>query len=244
MPNMFHRIKKIASGRYLTKIKEAYIFQNGEFHKVWSGASEVSYYDGDTLLGTEDVDEGEDVLHPSINTSKSGYTLYGWTTVKGSENRTTSLLATGEPMSVYAIYLPNTLRVASCALANDGYWTDYSNVYMNAKYVSGGIVASAQQAAYGYSHSVYVNASASCTLNLGKYQSALINYRNVTGNGSGFNPKFDGIGIGNNTSGSITVNTQSSSHSVFADGWAEAGSWISAITAITDITLSNPIAWS
>ena len=240
---MFHKIRKIARGRYLTKVKEGWIFKDGEFQKVWSGASEVSYYDGDVLLGTEEVDEGEDVLHPSISTTKSGYTLYGWATSKTATERITSLLATGEPMKVYAIYLPNSLRVAGCSLST-GSWTDYSNVYVDSKYISGGIVASAQVATYGWSHGTSTNASASFTLNLGKYQSGKITARNVTGNGSNFDMRLDNVQFTNNTSKAITVNTKSTNHNVYAGGYAAADSWCSCITAITDITLSNPIAWT
>lgn len=242
MPNKFHRIKKIAKGKQFTKIKEGWIFKDGVFQKVWSGASEVSYYDGDTLLGIEEVDEGEDVLHPSISTTKSGYTLYGWATAKDSETRVTSLLATGEPMTVYAIYLPNTKRVAGCSLTT-GLWTNYSNVYIDSEHVSGGIVASAQRAAY-YTGGGLAEASASFLLNLGKYQGGTITYRNITGNGNNFSQSFDGISISNNVTGSKVVTAQVSSHSMHSEGYAESNSWTSSITAVTDITLTNPIAWT
>lgn len=105
---------------------------------VWSGASLVSYYDGATLLGTEEVDEGEDVLRPSaIVPTKTNYTHVGWSTSNGGE-RVTTLVATGEPMNLYAVFVPNTLVIASydiqkstdtggyhCNVINSSYNSDY-----------------------------------------------------------------------------------------------------------------------
>ena len=236
MPNtMFHKIKKIASGGQLTKVREAWIFKNGEFHKVWSGASEVSYYDGNTLLGTAEVDEGEDVLHPSINTTKSGYTLYGWATAKGSENRVESLTATGDPMVLYAIYIANSITVAQ----NDR--------ILDSKYVSGALTASTT------AHWNTTNASAGFTINLGKYQNAQINARvdtasNDTGNLNVGGGSVDGANIidwlQSGRSASKTFNIGNGGHSLGV--WAVAYDdyrqtcWIHTQW----ITLSNPIAWT
>jgi len=234
MPNMFHKIKKIASGGQLTKVREGYYFKNGEFHKVWSGASEVSYYDGDTLLGVEEVDEGEDVLHPSVDTTKSGYTLYGWAIAKGTEERVESLTATGDPMVLYAIYVVNSITVAQ----NDR--------ILDSKYVSGALTASAT------ANWNTANSSAGFTINLGKYQNAQINARvdtasNDTGNLNVGGGSVDGASIidwlQSGRSASKTFNIGNGSHSLGV--WATAYDdyrqtcWIHTQW----ITLSNPIAW-
>lgn len=235
MPNtMFHKIKKIASGGQLTKVREAWIFKNGEFQKVWSGASEVSYYDGNTLLGTVEVDEGEDVLHPSINTTKSGYTLYGWATTKGSETRVTSLLATGDPMTLYAIYLPNSITVAQ----NDR--------ILDANYISGSLTASVT-AHWNTSYS-----SVSFTLNTGKYQDAQINARLDTasmgtgqlGVGEGY---VDGRSLADSITGGSSVNKTfnigSGNHSLRVGATAYDDYRQTCWIHTQWITLSNPIAW-
>lgn len=240
MSNKFHRIKKIASGRYLTKIKEGWVFKDGIFQKVWSGASEVSYYDGDTLLGVEEVDEGEDVLHPSINTTKSGYTLYGWATTKGAEERITSLLATGEPMTVYAVYLPNTLTVFSADRIN-GNWTIYSK---NDKYVSGGFIANAARATH-YVGGGSADASASFSITLGAYQQANVSGRATAGGyGDVWNEHayYDGTDYIDNYFS--RTHTASGAHSLSAHGDSSGNqSYLDVAIWIRGITLTNPIAW-
>lgn len=234
MPNKFHKIKKIASGEQLTKVREAWIFKNGEFHKVWSGASEVSYYDGDTLLGTAEVDEGEDVLHPSIDTTKSGYTLYGWATRRNIEERVESLNATGDPMVLYAIYIANSITVAQ------------SDRILDSKYVSGALTVSTT-ATWNTT-----TASAGFTINLGKYQNAQINARvdtasNDTGNLTVGGGNVDGVGITDwlqsGRSASKTFNIGNGGHSlgVWAVSYEDYRQtcWIHTQW----ITLSNPIAW-
>lgn len=240
MLNKFHKIKKIASGRNLTKVKEGWVFKDGIFQKVWSGASEVSYYDGDTLLGTEEVDEGEDVLHPSINTTKSGYTLYGWATTKGSETRVTSLLATGEPMTVYAVYLPNTLTVFSGDRVNGSY-SVYSK---NDKYVSGGFIASATRATY-YVGGGSADASASFSINLGVYQQANVSGRGTVGGyGDTYNEHSYYDGSEYTETYFSRTHTASGAHSLSAHGDSSGNqSYLDVAIWIRSITLSNPIAW-
>lgn len=239
MPNKFHRIKKIATGRHFTKIKEGWVFKDGIFQKVWSGASEVSYYDGNTLLGTEEVDEGEDVLHPAINTAKSGYTLYGWATTKGSETHVTSLVATGEPMALYAIYLPNSLVVASGSIVQ-GLWTSYRQGIKNAKHISGGLGCSADRAGYAVGGG-WANASTSFNLTLGVYRNATIAWGIAEGNGEFHAFYVDGANVGY-SAGSKQVTTDGA-HALATEGNTSNDSWTSTTIGITNITLSNPIAW-
>lgn len=62
-------IKHVALGN--TAIKKIGFFSNNVMDVVWSGASLVSYYDGATLLGQREVDEGQDVLRPSGLTAQN-----------------------------------------------------------------------------------------------------------------------------------------------------------------------------
>lgn len=236
----FHKIKKVAVGQQLTKIKGAYIWDGTDFVRVWSGASQVSYYDGNTLLGTIEVDEGEDVLHPSLDTTKSGYTLYGWATSKSSNNRVELLTATGDPIALYAIYLPNTIVVATGTVTNSSGWVNYIAGQVNSAYVSGGLAASAQRAAY-YGGAGSAEGSAVFTVTLGRYQNGTIKWSYATGNGDNQVGKVDGIEVSSGY-GSKSINA-SGSHTLYTKGTASDGSWTSTVVGITNITLSNPIAW-
>lgn len=84
-----------------TKITKAYV--GGK--QVYSSGSLVTY-NVDGTVYTEEVEEGSDVLHPtSFTPSKTNYTFYGWTQTSGSTQREESLVATGDPMTLYAIFL-------------------------------------------------------------------------------------------------------------------------------------------
>ena len=86
----------------------------------------VSYYDGSTLLGTKRYSRGRDVLHPSLTMpTKSGYTFIGWATTNSEDDWVGTLVATNEPITLYAIYIANSITVVS----------NGSN--LNSKYVSG-----------------------------------------------------------------------------------------------------------
>ncbi len=102
------RIKKIYLGS--TKIKKIYKGTD----QVYSSGSLVSYYNGSTLLGTREFEEGESVLSPTgISPTKSGYTFKGWAYTDGSsfDNRITSLVANGDPITLYAVFIPSSLVV-------------------------------------------------------------------------------------------------------------------------------------
>lgn len=133
------------------KLRKAWYFKNGEFHQVWSGASEVSYYDGNTLLGIEEVDEGEDVLHPSLSTAKENYTLVGWKQAVYGD-KVLELNATGEPMVLYAMYLPNTY-----------------NAVGDSTYVTGG-TSTSNSATPAYQGGQDLGSSTSFVLNMREYQ--------------------------------------------------------------------------
>ena len=80
--------------------------------QVYSSGSLVTY-NVDGSIYTEEVEEGLDVLHPSSFTpSKTNYTFYGWTQTSGSTQREENLVATGDPMTLYAIFLQTEVTFA------------------------------------------------------------------------------------------------------------------------------------
>ena len=216
---------------YLGDKKVKLIYQGSI--KVWSGASVVSYYDGATLMGTEEVEEGEDVLHPSFNTAKSGYTLYGWSTTSGSETRKESLAATGEPMILYAIYIVNSLTVVSAG-----------NI-LQPQYVSGNCKIDQ------YIRWSNNNWGAGFSLDKKKYQSGSIvanaNFPNAgTGNLEVGRASLDGVQFisaegGSSGSRNIAANNGSHSLSLFLISY---GDYLQTGNVFVTITLTNPIAWA
>lgn len=230
------KVSKVFKGT--SKVK--YIYKGTT--KVWSGASVVSYYDGNTLIGTEEVDEGLDILHPSFSTAKEGYTLYGWTNVADSDERITVATATGEPMTLYAIYLPNTLTVISGTVSNNNTPT-YSRTVFNTKFVSGNPATNAEE--WYASIDSTKQTSASITLDKKYYQTAKVTVKGLTrGYGHG---KFDGHTVveGDSVSDTYTNNNLSNgSHTITSYVYVNySGTWIICCTGITSLTLTNPIAW-
>lgn len=201
--------------------------------KVWSGASLVSYYDGATLMGTEEVEEGEDVLHPSFSTSKSGYTLYGWTTMSGSTERVEALTANGEPMILYAIYIINSLIVVD------------AGTILQPQYVSGNCKISQQ---IKYQNNTW---GAGFSLDKKKYQSGTIvakaGFPNAgTGNLEVGRASLDGVQFvsaegGGSGSRNIAANNGSHSLSLFLISY---GDYVQTGNVFVTITLTNPIAWA
>ncbi len=225
----------------MKKIKRVWQYHNGVYRQVWTGASTVNYYDGDTLLGTEEIDENEDVLRPTtIDTSKAGYTLYGWKASPDAKSRIERLVADGEAISLYAYYVPNTLVIASGTINSYG-WCIYTAGVWDANYINGSAFASAGRAGY-YVGGGEAVASGSFYIALNEYQKASISYRCASGNGEDISYQFDGI---NRNSGDYTtIVTRSGSHSMYTRGVTSYDSWTSSMVGITNITLSNPIAWT
>lgn len=211
--------------------------------KVWSSGSVVSYYDGDTLLGTEEFEEGLDVLHPSIDTSKEGYTLYGWGTTTDIESKVGYLVATGEPITLYALYLPNSLTVALASLGSSQGWVRYTLTLLNSQYVSGGIQATASgYNTWGGGDDQPKESGTSFNLDLGLYGSATITVQFTTANGRNFSSKFDGASVASGETKTVTVSA-SGNHTLWAKGYAWYQSWCSCVIAVTSIVLTNPQAW-
>lgn len=209
--------------------------------KVWSSGSVVSYYDGDTLLGTEEVEEGLDVLHPSISTAKTGYTLYGWGLSNSIDAKIGQLVATGEPMKLYALYLPNALTVAQGRFTSESMWADYVVDILNADYVTGHINASAQgYNSWGGGQSQPKEDTQTFTIDLGLYGKATISGRFVVARGDGAQARFDNTSVSSSFSKNVTA---SGSHTLWAFAYAPSGLWASAILGVTSIVLSEPTAW-
>lgn len=79
------------------KIKKCYFGDT----KLWSGASLVTYvYNGQTI--TEEIDEGLNCATKTVTIA--GATFLGWTTNNTSTTPMTNIPATGEPMTLYAIW--------------------------------------------------------------------------------------------------------------------------------------------
>lgn len=244
IPN-FHKIKKIGVGRYLTKIKYAYIWDEDtqQFVRVWSGSSEVSYYDGDTLLGTEEVEDGADCLHPSVSTAKANYTLYGWATKKNPKpsDRVTSLLADGDAKTLYAIYVPNSIVVVSASVWRDAAENPHYQLNtQDTEYVTGNTV---MEASKWYSTGSF-EGSTGFSLNKGIYQNASCSmWSGIRDYGETY---FDNVlqVKGDGASGYTSKSLNNGYHTIRCYGWANhSDSWAICLLGVTNLTLSNPIAW-
>lgn len=94
------KIKHVYYGT--TKIKKIY----AGTRQVWSGASVVTYHVDSGVTETREVDEGLSVL--TYTPTKSGWTFLGWrddSTASSSVH--TTKVATGEPMTLYAVFYQN-----------------------------------------------------------------------------------------------------------------------------------------
>lgn len=218
------------------RMRNGWVYKNGVYIHVWSGASVVHYYDNTTLLGTEEVDEGEDVLHPSITTTKSNYTLIGWSTEPNNLNKqVTSLVATGEEMNLYALYLPNSLNVVS-----------------NSRYISGSTYTSHAETPY-YVGGQSLDSSTSFTLNMREYQNNVVTVHQsniYSGQEDNDQPygygQFDGNDVAKNSSRTFT-NIANGTHTLRTIGHtANEGSARNTQELrcyVASLVLSNPIAW-
>ena len=208
--------------------------------KANGGGAKITYYDNTTELGYEYVASGQDVLHPSITMpTKSGKTFIGWSTTTSENNWVGTLTANGQPMNLYAIYVPNALTVASGSVTDPHGlgWASYSGTY-NSKYISGSIGCTADRAGY-YIGAGDATASASFSIIFNEYQNATLSWAIGEGAGSSHDWIFDGV----STSGG-SKSTTSSVHSMSTSGHCSGSDSTSTSIGITSITLSNPRAWT
>ena len=224
------------------RIRNGWVYKNGVYMHVWSGASVVSYYDNETLLGTEEVDEGEDVLHPSFSTSKEGYTLVGWSTEPNDLNKkVTTLVASGEEMTLYALYVPNTIVV--CVSSKTGTKTASTTVW-NSRYMSG--------SAY-----VIQESPGPSLINTANFGITLHEYQNSSVRLWTYWYMVDEQGYGHDEGGSMKIDSttryngnvlsnlsgvhQMSVHAF--PNWGTCERYVCAFGGLANVTLSNPKAW-
>lgn len=231
------KIKKGLFSTGLTKIKAGYMYESGEWNKVWSFGSEVSYYDDDTLIGKEDVDEGRDVLHPSLTMPiKEGYTFCGWTLENGTYDKVTELVATEQPMTLYAMYLPNSI-----------------NALGNARYISGSTYTSEAHTPY-MEGGQPLDSSVSFVLDMKEYQNNSVTVvcqalysSHIDNNQPSGNGKFDGSTVPKNGSSSFS-NIANGTHTVKTEGHtaneSEARNTQELRCYVSSLVLSNPVAWT
>ena len=147
----YHKIKKMAVDDVLTKIKYGYIYKNGVWQKVWSGASEVTVILGGAVIDTLEVDDEDEILaHLSTPTVPEGATFIGWSNDLNNSNPMTEYFADGDPKIVYAIYkyddqvLANNVRLD---WGNNGY--SYQNSRKSVCSVDGNKFKSVKVYAHG-----------------------------------------------------------------------------------------------
>lgn len=188
--------------------------------KVWSNGAEVSYYDGTNLLGTFDVEEGLDVLHPPIDTSKADYTLVGWALSDRSLDIVEEMVASDKPINLYAVYLPNTLVVAQGDVGT--VW--YTQQIKDERYISGSL-GSEKKVTSG-------NDYVSCTFTVNaRFYQTVSGATKVNGSGSGWHQ--------NDVTPSITKSGTYTASSIFVGN----NGTYTCVVGVTKITLSNPKAW-
>lgn len=186
------------------------------------GGALITYYDGSTVLGERRVAKGKDVLHPAITMpSKSDKTFVGWATSNSESAWVGTLVATGEPMSLYAIYLDNTRTISNvCPLSATATW--------NSQFRDG---------TFNVDKSRYADGTITAYVSFSKQDTGEL----VVGSAS-----LDGVEFGRSTggsSGSRTITATNGTHSLHLyvisyDNYPQYGS-----TSAT-ISLSNPIAWT
>lgn len=197
------------------------------------------------------VRRNKDVLHPSIPTAKAGYTFVGWALTPGGA-KLTSLLATEITITLYALYVPNTLDILVGSFGGWSYDTagwhiSYSRT-INSNYINGATDAYIQKEWSSGS------ATASFNLALNEYQNAEVIVQakycpNDTGNLSVGTARFDNNELNAwNLSGSTYTKTYSNvaagNHSlniytISYDYYSQAN-----VVGVTKITLSNPTPWT
>lgn len=195
----------------------------------------ISYYDGSTLLGKKNVPKGKDVLHPSITMpTKSGYTFVGWATSNSEDDWVSTLVATGQPMSLYAIYASNSKTVVSGSISG-GTYPAYSLVSSDETYATGTFGCRGEK----WYQPGTGSTSVSFTLDKKFYQTATVTLgRDCWGDGS---QTFDGSSFSNGTSKTIN----SGSHTIWASATlGTEGAWSLNAVGVISLVLTNPTAWT
>lgn len=104
---LLEKIKKayLGTGTGMDKLKAGWKWENGQYVKAWSGASEVAVILDGTEIQTLEVDDEDDIIdYLDTPVIPSDATFLGWTTDNTSESPMESIIADGEPKTVYGIY--------------------------------------------------------------------------------------------------------------------------------------------
>lgn len=197
--------------------------------KVFSSGTVVSYYNGSSLIGTKEYNEGADVLKPGYSPTKSGYTFIGWSTSKNG-SRLETLTAGSEPITLYAVFAINSLTAVEGHLAAGPTWVIDSS---NPAIVSGTIVHSNESYGDSSENTTYF------TVNKGVYSTAKIVFGGIDWNGdSVLLFKLDGVNCVADTEYTISGGQHSVYTHVFPNDHYERK-----LVGIKSLVLSNPTKW-
>lgn len=204
--------------------------------KVYSSGSVISYYNGSTLLGTKEYDEGADVLRPGYSPTKSGYTFVGWSKTRNG-SRVTTLVAGSEPISLYAVFVANSLTILRASLTFSGVNPVYEVQSYDSNYISEPVHA----AATGWYNGAWnTEDTQSMYVSMGLYRTMTVE---AIGNGfGGIQAKIDGT----DCFGKTITKTYSTGRyiTMYAKGsHSDPGSWHLVRCGCTSIVLSNPPKW-
>lgn len=173
--------------------------------------------------------------------NKTGYTHVGWTGYGGTERFETKV-ATGEPMSLYALWLPNNLVVLTGSIIDrGGYGCNWQELTRNAKYVSGSSYAFATG---WYEYNLSNSDTAYLTVNLGEYHLATIIYDSgwYAWGGSSYT-SIDDITIGQDATQTKTYSANKTIK-LYASGSHDRQQHHSVVVGASRVTLSNPTKWA
>lgn len=204
--------------------------------QVFSSGSTVSYYNGSTLIGTKDFEEGTDVLRPGYSPTKSGYTFYGWSKTNGG-SRVTSLKADGNPITLYAVFIVNSITVLT-ASTKSGTNPNYEITNYNSKYVPNPTYA---YASGWYQYTYSSEDTKTMTVYIGEYGKMTVEAR-----GESYGNSTVGDFEGESCLGKTITKTYytSKTFTMYAKGsHSDSGSWHVAFAGCTSIVLSNPPKW-
>lgn len=93
------------SGQYV-KLKKGYVYENGEYKKIYSAGNIVTYQVDTNVTYQEEVDSDATCLSPATFTpTKSGYTFLGWREdTAASATVLTEKVMADEPITLYAVF--------------------------------------------------------------------------------------------------------------------------------------------
>lgn len=112
------------------KVKKAYLGTK----QIYSSGSTVTYVISATESYTIEYDEGADVL--TFIPSLDGYTFLGWSETDGGD-ALTSLVMGDEPVTLYALWIANSIVVTDCTITTHNYYSiAYSDRTIDDNYCS------------------------------------------------------------------------------------------------------------